>query len=272
MKTKWLVLTIFSIVLALGPAAVQAASQIGAGISFTWLGQAGFKIQSGSDRIVVDPWSGAQGFPAGSVNNATAVLITHGHFDHLDANLLGSVRSGGNSNPFVAIFEVATYLASQGLGTLFGNLLPMNKGGTQTVGGVKVTMVDAIHSSGIGNIFLGEQPHDKTGGEAAGYIVEFPNGFRIYHAGDTDTFGDMALIRDRYKPDMALLPIGGVFTMDPEAAALAVSLLRPKYVIPMHYAGTFGLPGTPDAFRAAVKKRLGNSVKVIVLDPGETVD
>ncbi len=275
MKSKWLGFIVCLAALALGSPARSAphSSNIGAGITFTWLGQAGFKIQSGSDKIVIDPWSVAAGFPgSGAVNDASAVLITHGHFDHLDESVLGGVRSAHAATPFVAIFEIVTYLAAQGLGTPFDNLLPMNKGGTQTVGGVKITMVDAIHSSGIGNIFVGGQPHEKTGGEAAGYILEFPNGFRVYHAGDTDTFGDMALIKDRYKPDLALLPIGGVFTMDPDAAALAVSLLRPKFVIPMHFGGTFSLPGTADAFRAAVKKRVGNSVKVIVLDPGDSVD
>jgi L-ascorbate metabolism protein UlaG (beta-lactamase superfamily) len=271
MKGKWLITLLFALVLALS-SSLARASEIGAGISFTWLGQAGFKIESGADKIVVDPWSGAAGFPAGSANDATAVLITHGHFDHLDKDLLANVRKVPNNNPFVAIFEIVTYLASQGLGTPFVNLLPMSKGGTQTVGGVKITMVDAVHSSGIGNIFAGELPHENTGGEAAGFIIEFPNGFRIYHAGDTDTFGDLALIRQRYHPDLALLPIGGIFTMDPEGAALAVSLLLPKFVIPMHYGGTFGLPGTPAAFKAAVEKRLGNSVKVIELAPGHTVD
>jgi len=271
MRTKRILSVVCLVVVAL-TSPMAYGSEIGAGISITWLGQAGFKLQSGSDKIVVDPWSGAAGFPTGSVNDATAVAITHGHFDHLDDSLLAAVRTVNTTHPFVAIFEIATYLQSKGLGTLFSTLLPMNKGGTVTVGGVRITMVDAVHSSGIGNIFTGGQPQDKTGGEAAGYVIEFPNGFRIYHAGDTDTFGDMALIRDRYQPDLALLPIGGVFTMDPEAAALAVSLLRPKFVIPMHYGGTFSLPGTPDAFRAAVHKRLGNSVKVIVINPGQTVD
>lgn len=272
MKAKSLITLLFALVLALS-SSLARASEIGAGISFTWLGQAGFKIQSGADKIVVDPWSAAAGFPGfGSVTDATGVLTTHGHFDHLDTAVLAAIRAANSSTPFIAIFEITTYFASQGLGTLFSNLLPMSKGGTHTAGGVKITMVDAVHSSGIGNIFIGEKPHENTGGEAAGFIIEFPNGFRIYHAGDTDTFGDMALIRERYKPDLALLPIGGVFTMDPEGAALAVSLLRPKFVIPMHYGGTFGLPGSPDDFKKAVKKRLGNSVKVIVLDPGDTVD
>ena len=109
----------------------------------------------------------------------------------------------------------------------------MNKGGTQTVGDIKVTMVHADHSCGI-------QDGDETvyGGEACGYVIEFSNGVKIYHAGDTNVFGDMAIIRELYAPDIAMIPIGDHYTMGPREAAYACNLLKPKTVIPMHF-GTF---------------------------------
>jgi L-ascorbate metabolism protein UlaG (beta-lactamase superfamily) len=136
----------------------------------------------------------------------------------------------------------------------------MNKGGTQVVGDISVTMVHANHSSGIvdgeGLVY---------GGEACGYVLEFENGVKIYHAGDTNVFGDMAVIRDIYAPDIALLPIGDHYTMSPREAAYACKLLKPKTVIPMHF-GTFPmLKGTP-----ADLKGLVSGVEVLELQPGET--
>ncbi len=107
----------------------------------------------------------------------------------------------------------------------------MNKGGTQQVGDIKVTMVHADHSCGI-------QDGDQLvyGGEACGYVIEFDNGVKIYHAGDTNVFGDMKIIHDLYAPDIAMLPIGDHFTMGPREAAYACDLLKAKTVIPMHFA------------------------------------
>jgi L-ascorbate metabolism protein UlaG (beta-lactamase superfamily) len=138
----------------------------------------------------------------------------------------------------------------------------MNKGGTQTVGGdVKVTMVHANHSSGAedgGQIIYA--------GEPCGYVIEFANGVKIYHAGDTNVFGDMAIIRDLYAPDVALLPIGDHYTMSPREAAYACNLLKPKAVVPMHF-GTFPLlTGTP-----AELKKLVSGVEVVEMKPGETI-
>jgi L-ascorbate metabolism protein UlaG (beta-lactamase superfamily) len=138
----------------------------------------------------------------------------------------------------------------------------MNKGGTQSVGDIKVTMVHADHSCGI-------QDGDQIvyGGEACGYVVEFSNGIKIYHAGDTAVFGDMQIIRELYAPDIAMLPIGDHFTMSPREAAYACNLLKPKSVIPMHF-GTFPLlTGTPDALRKLVP-----GIEVVEMKPGQTLN
>ena len=138
----------------------------------------------------------------------------------------------------------------------------MNKGGTQTVAGdVKVTMVHANHSSGVedgGKIIYAGSP--------CGYVIEFSNGVKLYHAGDTNVFGDMAIIRDLYAPKIVMLPIGDHFTMSPREAAYACKLLQPETVIPMHF-GTFPvLTGTPGELQKLVP-----GVKVLALEPGQTI-
>jgi L-ascorbate metabolism protein UlaG (beta-lactamase superfamily) len=161
----------------------------------------------------------------------------------------------------VCNYEIHQFLQRKGL----SGTAPMNKGGTQEVAGLKFTMVHATHSSGIED---GGQV--VYGGEACGYIVTLEDGTRIYHAGDTGVHADMALIAELYEPEIALLPIGDLFTMGPREAAVAVRLLKPKYVVPAHY-GTFpALTGTPDALREELKK-LGVNTELVVLRPGETL-
>jgi L-ascorbate metabolism protein UlaG (beta-lactamase superfamily) len=140
----------------------------------------------------------------------------------------------------------------------------MNKGGTQKVGEIEVTMVNAVHSCGI-------QDGDRViyGGEACGYIVRLPGGLTIYHAGDTAVFGDMKMIADLYAPQLALLPVGDRFTMGPREAALAVRLLNVQHVVPMHY-GTFPvLTGKPEMLRELTRDF--PSLEIHALKPGESI-
>ena len=170
---------------------------------------------------------------------------------------MGLARATGA--PVVAIFELGAYLGKKGVKNVSG----MNKGGTQTVAGIAVTMVDAKHSSSA----IEDDGRIVYLGEAAGYVLTFENGLVAYFAGDTALFGDMKLIGEIYKPDIAFLPIGDHFTMDPLQAAKAVELLGVKQVVPMHY-GTFPLlTGTPDRLESLVAP-LG--VEVLTLKPGET--
>jgi L-ascorbate metabolism protein UlaG (beta-lactamase superfamily) len=172
----------------------------------------------------------------------------------------------------VASYELGLNLVGLGL-VQAAKAIPMNKGGTVTPIGprIKVHMVAADHSSGLDLVALRPELVQNVrfldGGVAVGYVIEFENGFKVYHAGDTNAFGDMALIQRMYKPDLALVPIGGHFGMDPEAAAYAMrELVKPKYAIPMHY-GTYPLVNrTPAEFKAA----LGNApIKVLELKPGD---
>jgi L-ascorbate metabolism protein UlaG (beta-lactamase superfamily) len=143
-------------------------------------------------------------------------------------------------------------------------IAPMNKGGTQTVAGIKITMTHAVHSCGI----LDDDGSIIYGGEACGYVLELPGGVKLYHAGDTNVFTDMQIIHDLYAPEIAMLPIGDHFTMSPREAAYACKLLQPKTVIPMHF-GTFPvLVGRPEDLR----KLLGpGGPEVLDLKPAETL-
>jgi L-ascorbate metabolism protein UlaG (beta-lactamase superfamily) len=230
-----------------------------------WLGHAAFEIVSPRGQVLlVDPWLENPRAPAGyaaSLTRVDVLLPTHAHFDHLG----NTVELGRRFQPEVpCVFELSVYLERQGL----ERTRPMNKGGTQTVaGGVQVTMVAADHSAGI--LDDGHPVGAVYGGEAAGFVLAMENGFRLYHAGDTNLFGDMRWIGELYRPEVALLPIGGLYTMGPREAAAAAKLLGARFVVPMHY-GTFpALAGTP----ADLEKELaGTSIQVLALSPGEVLE
>jgi L-ascorbate metabolism protein UlaG (beta-lactamase superfamily) len=157
----------------------------------------------------------------------------------------------------VGIFELCAWMEKK----CAQQTSPMNKGGTQKVGEVRVTMVHAEHSCGI-------QDGDQIvyGGEACGYVVDFENGVKLYHAGDTNVFGDMQIIRELYAPEIVMLPIGDHFTMSPREAAYACRLLKPKTVIPMHFATFPVLTGTPSELKKLVK-----DAEILEMKPGQTI-
>jgi L-ascorbate metabolism protein UlaG (beta-lactamase superfamily) len=227
------------------------------GVKLTWLGHATFRVETGSQTVLVDPW--VMGNPLcpekeKKVKKVDVMLCTHGHFDHIG----DAVEIARQHNPtVVGIFELCAWLEKKGV----KRTSAMNKGGTQTVGDVRVTMVHADHSCGI---LDGDQI--IYGGEACGFVIEFQNGLKIYHAGDTAVFGDMQIIRELYAPDIALLPIGDHYVMSPREAAYACKLLKPEAVVPMHF-GTFPvLKGTP-----AQLKQLAKDVEVVEMRPGQTL-
>lgn len=186
------------------------------------------------------------------------MLITHGHADHVsDAVALAKAHSP----TVVSIVEIAGWLSRKGV----DNTIGINKGGTVTIGGVKATMVTANHSSS----FTEEDNTTVYLGEPAGYVLEFANGYKIYHAGDTNVFGDMRIIGEIYQPNLALLPIGDHFTMGPREAAYATQLLNVPAVLPIHY-GTFPLlTGTPEELRELTASQ---DVEIVALGVGETLN
>jgi len=233
------------------------------GVQITWLGHAAFRMRSAGKTFYFDPFltsnpkcPEAEKTPS----QADVILLSHGHMDHIGDAAPLAQRTGAN---VVAMVELAGYLGRKGVPA--GNIRAMNKGGTVEVAGAKVTMVHALHSSSVE-----EGGQTVYLGEPAGYIVKFQEGLTIYFAGDTDVFGDMRLIAEIYRPDVAILPIGDFYTMGPLQAAHACRLLGVKTVIPMHY-GTFPvLTGTP----AELKRFLGEAgtpCEVTEMTPGQTL-
>jgi len=227
--------------------------------SYKWLGHATFLFTTpGGKRVLLDPWiTGNPVTPdsAKKIGDIDLILLSHGHADHTgDAVSLG--RSSGAQ--VVAPYELSLWLEQKGLKNVTG----MNPGGTLRMLGLEITMVHADHSRSIEEdgrlIYLGV---------ASGYVLKLEDGLTVYFAGDTAVFGDMKLIGDLHHPQIGFLPIGDLYTMGPEQAAVACGLLGLKQVVPMHF-GTFpALTGTPARLRELLA---GTSVEVLELKPGES--
>ncbi len=229
-------------------------------MEITWLGHGTFQLVLPSgETVLLDPWTdGNPAYPSShTITKIDLMLISHGHFDHIhDAVPLARKFDA----PVVAIYEICQWLESKGV----QNIRPMNKGGSQKIGPVTITMTHAVHSCGIlddGKIVYG--------GEAAGFVLSFEDGRTVYFAGDTNVFSDMQLIQEIYRPELAFLPIGDLFTMSPREAAVACRLLKVKKVIPMHF-GTFpGLTGRPEQLAELLA---GSGTEVWPLEAGKPVN
>lgn len=233
------------------------------GVTLTWLGHATFLIETGGQRLLVDPWIENNPMAPGAakeLGEVDSILVTHGHFDH--ASEVPAVAAATKAKRVVCSFECGEYFKKKGV----EGVVDMNLGGTVDCDGVAVTMTAAAHSCGITD----DDGSILYGGPAAGFVIEAPGAASVYHAGDTDVFGDMALIRRLLEPEIALLPIGGHYTMGPKGAAVACELLGSKSVVPMHH-GTFPLlAGTPDQLRAELSE-LGLAVEVLDMEPGDVL-
>jgi L-ascorbate metabolism protein UlaG (beta-lactamase superfamily) len=228
---------------------------------FTYFGHGTVRCELPSGEVaLIDPW--VQGNPAcpeelKELPRLDAMLLTHAHFDHIGDAV--SLAKKHRPRKVVGCFELCSWLQKKGV----ENTAAMNLGGSQEVLGARVTMVRADHSCGISD---GDQV--LYGGVAAGYVVRLPSGFTFYHSGDTALFTDMQLLCELYRPELAFLPIGDLFTMDPHQAARACRYLGVQVVIPIHW-GTFdALTGQPKDLERELRN-LGSSCEVVTLRPGE---
>jgi L-ascorbate metabolism protein UlaG (beta-lactamase superfamily) len=217
-------------------------------MQLTWLGHACVLLE-GSKKILIDPFVEGRSVMD---TNPDFVAVTHGHDDHLGETVALAKKT-------IAISEIAKYLKSRGL-----PVEGMNIGGTITIDGVSFTMTLAVHSSWIEEAGAG-----CCGGTAAGFVIGM-DGIKVYHAGDTGLFSDMKLIGDLYHPDVALLPIGGRYTMGTAEAMMAAQFIGAKVVIPIHYNTWDKIAADPQPFKRAIEKT--TDIRVAVLKPGESIE
>jgi L-ascorbate metabolism protein UlaG (beta-lactamase superfamily) len=237
------------------------------GTTITWYGHSCIRIDTaGGVAVVIDPWFANPRSPIAvdAVDRCDVLLVTHGHFDHMGE----AVALAARLKPTIpCVHEMSLWFGGQ-LPDAGDRIIGMNKGGTVVVDGLTISMVTADHSGGDWDagrdttVFLGEP---------VGFIIELEDGYRIYHVGDTALTGDLRLVKDLHHPDLAMVPIGGHYTMDPDAAAIAIEYIAVDEVVPIHY-GTFPiLAGTPAALRAALADRGLGHVRVHEPEPGGTL-
>jgi L-ascorbate metabolism protein UlaG (beta-lactamase superfamily) len=230
-----------------------------AALRITRLGHGGILYRSPEDKWVwVDRWTGAPTYADAyrTAEQVDVVAPTHGHFDHVGddaADVVELARAGGE---VICSHDMSLYLGEKGV-----EATGMNKGGTYEAAGIGFTMVHAEHSGAV-TLTGGGSTSREVG--CWGWVLRFEDGTVVYHSGDTDLFGDMALVKDRWSPSIAVMPIGGHFTMGPRDAGRAADIAGVQTVIPVHYATFPILAGTPEQLAAATAAR------VVALEPGQT--
>jgi L-ascorbate metabolism protein UlaG (beta-lactamase superfamily) len=229
--------------------------------SITYAGHSAVFVDIHGRRVAIDPWLEGNPICPATLRDPKAldvIVLTHGHSDHASDAVRVAQATGAK---LAATYELAMIMIAEGVQP--SHVIPMNKGGSVDVSGVTIHLVNAFHSSSYDS---------KSGtlyaGEACGVVLS-AEGKSIYHAGDTELFSDMGLIGKRFKPSVALLPIGDRFTMGPEDAAEAARLVGCATALPIHYKTFDLLTGTYGAFAAACKTR---GVTCRELEPGQSME
>jgi L-ascorbate metabolism protein UlaG (beta-lactamase superfamily) len=234
-----------------------------ANLRITRLGHGGVLYRSPEDAWVwVDRWTGAPNYAEDfrTPERVNVVAPTHGHFDHVGDDLADIKELAlVDGSVVVCSHEMSVLLAMMGI-----EAVGMNAGGTFEAAGIAFTMVTAVHTGGATLTQGGSQVTRELG--SWGWVIEFEDGTTVYHSGDTDVFGDMRLIGERFHPELAVLPIGGHYTMGPRDAGLALDMIGASAVVPVHYATFPALAGTPEELRDHT------SAQVIELEPGDTYE
>ena len=226
--------------------------------TITWHGHANFQIKSPDCNVIIDPFfTGNQNAKVtwNAIDKPDLVLVTHLHGDHLGDAVSICTHTGA-----ILGAVVGTAAAMQHLGVpeeQIINGVGFNIGGTVTVKNTAVTMTQAFHTT--------------EAGAPTGFIITLADGYTIYHAGDTGIFSSMAIWGELYAIDLALLPTGGVFTMDARQAALAAKMLRARTVIPMHW-GTFPMLSQSTADFARELAKTAPACRMVDIRPGQTIE
>jgi len=233
-----------------------------------WHGHSTFEIIVGGQNIILDPWlndNPKSDIKVKDLKKVDLLAVSHGHVDHF-GDTMEILRN--TDAKLISTPVISWYVQLRGITRESGRNIALAQGGTYKDGNMRVSMVNAVHPSAL---FGDEWPVLKQyypDGGAVGYVVRTPDDHSIYFAGDTDVFMDMQLIEKIYHPDVAILPIGGSFTMDVETVMLAIEMLKPKYLIPAHFNTHPGVAIDFDAFLKSMEEKYPQ-VKVIVTEPGE---
>ncbi|MFA5975718.1 MAG: metal-dependent hydrolase [Elusimicrobiota bacterium] len=228
--------------------------------SLRWLGHSAFQLTTRRGNVfLIDPWLANPQAPKNiQLDHVDGILLTHAHADHVGEAF--DLAKKFNA-PIIASNELTDIARMHGI----KNVLPIDPSGSQCIADVTITAVPAVHSSGYmegGTIIYGGAP--------LGFVIAEEGGRTFYDAGDTGVFSDMALISELYHPEIALLPVGGVYTMGPSEAAVATRMLAVRTIVPIHYGTFSALKGTPEQLATEMKRR-GIPTSIVVMKPGQSM-